>query len=83
LEARVGKDHPLRTTFSKNRERLLEGDVATKLPSAVLAQPRVKRFRLWKSASWFRLPPEPFLGSSAEARPLGRKLFTRGPPRNG
>ena len=31
------------STFSKNRERLLEGDVATKLLSAVLAQPRVKR----------------------------------------
>jgi len=31
------------STFSKNRERLLEGDVATKLLSAVLAQPRVRR----------------------------------------
>jgi transposase len=31
------------STFSKNRERLLEGDVAAKLLSAVLAQPRVKR----------------------------------------
>jgi IS5 family transposase len=31
------------STFSKNRDRLLEGDVATKLLSAVLAQPRVKR----------------------------------------
>jgi transposase len=29
--------------FSKNRERLLEGDIAAKLLSAVLAQPRVKR----------------------------------------
>ena len=33
-------DHP---TFSKNRDRLLEGDIAAKLLSAVLAQPRVKR----------------------------------------
>src|SRR5471030_136822 len=31
------------STFSKNRERLLEGDIAAKLLSAVLAQPRVKR----------------------------------------
>jgi transposase len=32
-----------RSTFSKNRERLLEGDIAAKLLSAVMAQPRVKR----------------------------------------
>ena len=31
------------STFSKNRERLLEGDIAAKLLSAVLAQPCVKR----------------------------------------
>ena len=31
------------STFSKNRDRLLEGDVAAKLLGAVLAQPRVKR----------------------------------------
>src|ERR1700727_2219005 len=31
------------STFSKNRDRLLEGDVAAKLLSAVLVQPRVKR----------------------------------------
>lgn len=31
------------STFSKNRDRLLEGDVAAKFLSAVLAQPRVKR----------------------------------------
>jgi transposase len=36
----AGWDH---STFSKNRERLLEGDIAAKLLSAVLAQPRVKR----------------------------------------
>jgi transposase len=32
--------HP---TFSKNRERLLEGDIVAKLLSAVMVQPRVKR----------------------------------------
>jgi Transposase DDE domain len=31
------------TVFSKNRERLLEGAIAAKLLSAILAQPRVKR----------------------------------------
>ena len=31
------------STFSKNRERLLEGDIAAKLLTAVIAQPRVKR----------------------------------------
>ena len=31
------------STVSKNRERLLEGDIAAKLLSAVLGQPRVKR----------------------------------------
>jgi hypothetical protein len=36
----AARDH---TVFSKNRERLLEGDIASKLLSAVLAQPRVKR----------------------------------------
>ena len=36
----AGWDH---STFSKNRDRLLEGDIAAKLLSAVLVQPRVKR----------------------------------------
>ena len=36
----VALDH---STFSKNRQRLLEGDIAAKLLSAVLSQPRVKR----------------------------------------
>ena len=31
------------STFSKNRERLLEGDIAAKRLTAVIAQPRVKR----------------------------------------
>ena len=31
------------STFSKNRDRLLDGDIAVKFLSAVLAQPRVKR----------------------------------------
>jgi transposase len=41
----IGVDDPAwdHSVFSKNRERLLEGDIAAKLLSAVLAQPRVKR----------------------------------------
>ena len=31
------------STFSKNRDRLLDGDIAAKLLSAILAQPRVKK----------------------------------------
>jgi transposase len=41
----LGIDDPAwdHSTFSKNRDRLLEGDIAAKFLSAVLAQPRVKR----------------------------------------
>jgi len=41
----LGVDDPTwdHSTFSKNRDRLLEGEIAAKLLSAVLVQPRVKR----------------------------------------
>ena len=41
----LGADEPVwdASTFSKNRERLLEGDVAARFLAALLAQPRVKR----------------------------------------
>jgi transposase len=41
----LGVDDPVwdHSTFSKNRDRLLEGEIAAKFLSAVLAQPRVKR----------------------------------------
>src|SRR5918912_216171 len=41
----LGIDDPAwdHSTFSKNRDRLLEGDIATKFLAAVLSQPRVKR----------------------------------------
>src|ERR1700691_1906628 len=41
----LGMDDPVwdATTFTKNRDRLLDGDVATKFLSAVLSQSRVKR----------------------------------------
>jgi len=41
----IGVDDPVwdHSTFSKNRDRLLDGDIAAKFLIAVLAQPRVKR----------------------------------------
>jgi transposase len=41
----LGIDDPAwdHSTFSKNRDRLLEGDIAAKFLSAILGQPRVKR----------------------------------------
>src|SRR5690606_20853738 len=41
----IGVDDPAwdHSTFSKNRVRLVEGDIAAKFLAAVLAQPRVKR----------------------------------------
>jgi hypothetical protein len=56
LEVRIPSDHPLRplramvddavwvpTTFTKNRDRLLEGDVAQAFFDAVLARAQSKR----------------------------------------
>src|SRR3954462_5096605 len=41
----IGADEPVwdHSTFSKNRDRLLEGAVAARFLSTLLAQPRVKR----------------------------------------
>lgn len=41
----IGVDDPAwdHSTFSKNRDRLLEGDIGAKFLEAVLAQPRVRR----------------------------------------
>jgi len=41
----LGVDNPAwdHSTFSKNRDRLLEGDIAAKFLAALLSQPRVKR----------------------------------------
>src|SRR5271170_3815101 len=74
----VAWDH---STFSKNRDRLLEGDIAAKLLGAVLAQPRVKRLlstdhfsvdgtliEAWASMKSFR----PKDGSGEPPAPSGR-----------
>lgn len=41
----IGVDEPVwnHSTFSKNRDRLLDGDIAARFLSAILAQPRVRR----------------------------------------
>jgi len=41
----LGVDDPVwdHSTFSKNRDRLLEGEIASKFLNAILAQPKVKR----------------------------------------
>ena len=76
----IGVDEPVwdHSTFSKNRDRLLEGEIAAKFLSAVLAQPRVKRLlssehfsvdgtliEAWASLKSFR-PQEPPEGGDGE-----------------
>ena len=71
------------STFSKNRDRLLEGDIAAKFLSAVLAQPRVKRLlstdhfsvdgtliEAWASMKSFK--PKDWLGRTAGRTAGGR-----------
>src|ERR1700726_284438 len=66
------------STFSKNRDRLLEGEIAARFLAAVLAQPRVKRLlssehfsvdgtliEAWASMKSFR-PKEPPEGGDGE-----------------
>jgi len=68
------------STFSKNRDRLLEGDIAAKLCIAATAQPRVKRLlstsqfsvdgtliEAWASMKELSVD-EPLLGRSSEER---------------
>jgi transposase len=75
----LGVDDPVwdHSTFSKNRDRLLVGEIATKFLNAVLAQPRVKRLlssehfsvdgtliEAWASLKSFR-PKDPPDGGAA------------------
>ena len=59
------------STFSKNRDRLLEGDIAAKFLSAVLAQPRVKRL-LQHGALLGRRHADRSLGVDEELQAEGR-----------
>jgi transposase len=75
----LGMDDPVwdHSTFSKNRDRLLEGEIAAKFLAAVLAQPRVKRLlssehfsvdgtliEAWASVKSFK-PKEPPIGGDS------------------
>jgi len=77
----MGVDDPVwdHSTFSKNRDRLLDGEIAAKFLTAVLAQPRVKRLlssehfsvdgtliEAWASVKSFR-PKEPPEGGGNSA----------------
>jgi transposase len=78
----LGMDDPVwdHSTFSKNRDRLLEGEIAARFLSAVLAQPRVKRLlssehfsvdgtliEAWASMKSFK-PNEPPAGGGGGGR---------------
>jgi len=66
----IGVDDPVwdHSTFSKNRDRLLDGEIAAKLLAAVLAQPAVQR------TSWSR--------SSESRPPRGQRLTAPSPRRS-
>ena len=67
------------STFSKNRDRLLEGDIAAKLSRAVLAQPRIKQLL---STDHFSVDGmKSFNRMATNRRPMqaagtGRRIFT-------
>src|ERR1700720_185006 len=76
----LGMDDPVwdHSTFSKNRDRLLEGEIATRFLAAVLAQPQIKRLlssehfsvdgtliEAWASMKSFR-PKDPPEGGDGE-----------------
>jgi transposase len=77
----LGLDDPVwdHSTFSKNRDRLLEGEIAARLLNAVLAQPRIKRLlssehfsvdgtliEAWASMKSFRPTEPPDAGGGRE-----------------
>ena len=73
------------STFSKNRDRLLEGDIATKILGAVLAQPRVKQLSS-TGPLLGRRHPDRGLGFDEELQAqgwLGRAAARRGTERRG
>jgi len=82
----LGIDDPVwdHSTFSKNRDRLLEGEIAAKFLTAVLAQPRVKRLlssehfsvdgtliEAWASMKSFRPKEPPDAGGMPEDGKIG------------
>src|SRR5580700_5857013 len=72
------------STFSKNRDRLLEGKIAARFLTAVLAQPRIKRLlshehfsvdgtliEAWASMKSFRPKEPPDGGGTPDGRTMG------------
>ena len=89
----LGVDEPVwdHSSFSKNRDRLLAGDIAAKFLAAVLAQPRVKRLlssehfsvdgtliEAWASMKSFK-PKDPAVTMTAAAITAGTGAATRRP----
>jgi len=83
----LGLDDPVwdHSTFSKNRDRLLEGEIAARFLSAVLSQPRVKRLlssehfsvdgtliEAWASMKSFKPKEPPDAGDTPDEMDGGR-----------
>src|SRR6202163_752486 len=79
------------STFSKNRDRLLEGDVAQNLLAAIIAQPRVKALmsddpfsvdgtliQAWASQKSFQPKPPPGAGGEGDDPPASEKASGEG-----
>lgn len=65
----LGVDDPVwdATTFTKNRDHLLEGDVAVKFLAALLAQPKVKVLRSGERFSVYGTVLEAWASSAIHA----------------
>jgi len=92
----MGVDDPVwdHSTFSKNRDRLLDGEIAAKFLTAVLAQPRVKRLlssehfsvdgtliEAWASVKSFRPKEPPEGGGTSEGRQRNAPVDFKGEKR--
>ena len=92
----LGADEPVwdASTFSKNRERLLEGDVAARFLAALMARPRVKRLlssdhfsvdgtmiEAWSSMK--SLKPRPQVGQPPDASDQEPPRSPPSPPSSG
>jgi transposase len=92
----LGIDDPVwdHSTFSKNRDRLLDGEIAAKFLSAVLAQPQIKRLlssehfsvdgtliEAWAAMKSFK-PTEPPAGGDSEGEGRNAPADFRGEKRS-
>src|SRR5437764_3754479 len=92
----LGVDDPVwdHSTFSKNRDRLLKGEIAAKFLAAVLAQPKVKRLlssehfsvdgtliEAWASVKSFRPKEPPEGGGNSEGRQRNAPVDFKGEKR--